>query len=282
MRNLLRAFCGLCMALIAGQTCAQAAVSEWVTVHGGAVRLISAGLQENGSYSAGIEFSLEPGWHTYWRFPGESGIPPMIDFSASRNLGSADVLYPAPSRYNDGFSNSIVYHDAVVLPVAVTPEGTASPVELSLSLQFGVCKDICVPGEAELSLTLSPDGKPDKLAAMLIDRDLDLVPAPAGDTGPRILSIEDQTTDKGHRLLITAEVSPDAEIDLLAEGPEGSYIALPVLKERSGASATWSLSTNGLARQGSGSLLTVLIKDGERTVEQTLQIDEALLPPPAN
>ncbi|WP_153770869.1 protein-disulfide reductase DsbD domain-containing protein [Labrenzia sp. CE80] len=257
---------------------ASAAVTEWASVHGGAVRLIASGPLQDGTYKAGIEFSMEPGWHTYWRFPGEAGIPPMINFEASKNLQKSEVLFPAPSRYDDGFSNSIVYHDAVVLPVIVTPEDAGAPIDLSLSMFFGICKDICVPGDANLSLSLSPDGKTDALATKLIDRDLELVPAAMSNAAPKVLGVDAETTDNGHQFLITAEVSDTAEIDLFAEGPEGSYIALPALLQRDGAQAIWSLSSRGLVQSEKGSSLTFVLVDGNTAVETKIEVPPELLP----
>jgi hypothetical protein len=75
-------------------TAALAAASEWVTVKGGAVRLITAGPPENGTYWAGLEFQLEPGWHTYWRYPGEAGIPPQIAWTATSNIKDKDSSVP--------------------------------------------------------------------------------------------------------------------------------------------------------------------------------------------
>ena len=49
-----------------------------------------------GQIGGGIEIALEPGWYTYWRNPGEAGVPPVFDFSGSENVASVDVMYPAP------------------------------------------------------------------------------------------------------------------------------------------------------------------------------------------
>ncbi|WP_417685440.1 protein-disulfide reductase DsbD domain-containing protein [Roseibium sp.] len=260
---------------------ASAAVSPWSNVHGGAVRLISSGPGENGLYRIGVEFSMDPGWHTYWRFPGEAGIPPTFDFSGSQNLKSTAILFPVPERYDDGFSQSIVYKDAVVLPVDAAAADPSRPIEISLSLFFGICKDICVPGEAELTLTLAPSAEVDKTAAFLIDRDRALVPGAPVEGGPRVKDIRSEQAGQSHKLVITAEVSEGGAHDLFAEGPEGSYIALPVLAESSGSRAVWTLSTRGLARSGEGSRLTLVLKDNDTAVEETFELGPALLPPAA-
>ncbi|MEJ8473513.1 protein-disulfide reductase DsbD domain-containing protein [Roseibium algae] len=265
--------------LLAGLIPVKAAVSEWVSVHGGAVRLIASGPPENGMYRAGLEFSLEPGWHTYWRSPGESGIPPSIQISAPANLASSAVLFPAPKRYDDGFSSSIVYEDAVVLPLEITPDSIRKPIELSVTVFFGICKDICVPADAALTLQLSPEAKPDKLATMLIERDRALVPGSENDEAPSIERVEAETTAKGHHLVISALVSPTDQVDLFAEGPDGSYIALPKLEERAGTHAVWSLSTRGLARTDTGSSLTFVLIDGTRSIESRFEVPAEMLSP---
>jgi len=247
---------------------AQAASTDWVAVTGGAVRIISAGPLENGTYRAGLEFSLDPGWHTYWRYPGEAGVPPTLDFSGSRNLARAEVRYPAPARYDDGFSTSIVYDENVVLPILVTPETPGAPVHLNASLFFGICKEICVPGDAVFDLVLTPSDREDAVSAKLIARDQALVPEIAEGPASGIVAITSKAGKKGPVLQIKAEVGPDtSEPELFAEGPEGSYIGVPVMQSRDGGTAVWTLSTTGLAGSGDGSILTLVLINGDKAVE---------------
>lgn len=267
-------FAWLCLACLP----AQAASTDWITVTGGAVRIISAGPLENGTYRAGLEFSLDPGWHTYWRYPGEAGVPPTFDFSGSQNLAEADVRYPAPGRYNDGFSTSIVYDENVVLPILVTPDDPQAPVQLKASLFFGICKDICVPGDGVFDLTLKPSDRADKISAMLIERDLALVPQIAEGPASGIVSITSEPGKKGPVLKIRAKVDPDtSEPELFAQGPDGSYIGVPVLQSHDGGTALWTLSTNGLARTGDGSTLTLVLVQGDKAVESRHVLSAALL-----
>lgn len=257
---------------------AQAASTDWITVTGGAVRVISAGPLENGTYHAGLEFSLDPGWHTYWRYPGEAGVPPTFDFSGSQNLAGANVRYPAPGLYNDGFSTSIVYDENVVLPILVTPDDPQAPVELKMSLFFGICKDICVPGDGVFDLTLKPSDHSDKVSATLIARDLALVPHIAEGPASGIVSIASEPGKNGPVLKIRAKVDTETpEPELFAQGPEGSYIGVPVLKSHGGGTALWTLSTNGLARTDGGSTLTLVLVDGDKAVESRHILSAGLL-----
>lgn len=139
----------------------------WSMGHNSKVRLLSdgyRGLTDTGTFHAGVEIQLQPGWKTYWRMPGDAGVPPNFDWSASQNVAEATVLYPAPIRMPDQGGEAIGYKTAVTFPVRVRPKDKSQPVTLVLALEFGVCRDICIPTEAKLSLTLIP-------APLLILRD---------------------------------------------------------------------------------------------------------------
>ena len=263
------------IALLAGllPAAAQAAMTEWTEVKGGAVRLIASAAQEDGHYLAGLEFLLEPGWHTYWRHPGEAGIPPQISVDGSQNLKALDVLYPVPERYNDGFSESIVYHDGIVLPIRVLPEDPTAPVTVKIDLFFGVCSDICVPGDAVLTLELSPSGEPDALAERLIRRDLAAVPQPQASEGLRITSVA--LDGSGTGLRIEADTAGLENPDLFAAGPEGSFIGLPKPLGQDSGKIAWSLSTKGLAMTEDDKTLRLVLSAGGSAVEHLEIIPDA-------
>jgi len=242
----------------------RAAMTDWTEVQGGAVRLIASGTLKEGRYLAGLEFLLEPGWHTYWRYPGEAGIPPQISLDGSANMKALEVLYPAPERYSDGFSESIVYHDGVVLPLLIRPDDPDHVVSLSVDLFFGVCSDICVPGDASLTLDLSPTMDVDALADRLIQRDLDNIPAAATDDF-RIMSVGPGETDG--TLRIEALVGGSQEADLFAAAPEGSFIALPKPAGHAAGKAVWTLSTKGLSTTQTDSILRLVLTVGGKAIE---------------
>ncbi len=98
-----------------------------------------------------------PGWKTYWKNPGDSGVPPSFDWAGSKNLKHAEVLYPAPHRFADANGTAIGYDDQVVFPVKLTPERVGEPIELKLAFAYGLCKDLCIPNDVSLGLTLEPE-----------------------------------------------------------------------------------------------------------------------------
>ena len=118
------------------------------------VTLLSGG-QDGGLWQAGVLVELKPGWKTYWRVPGDTGIPPQFDWNGSENSDAVEVGYPVPSRFNDAGGESIGYHDLVLFPLSVKPRKVDEAVRLRLNLFFAVCKEICIPARAKAELLLN-------------------------------------------------------------------------------------------------------------------------------
>jgi DsbC/DsbD-like thiol-disulfide interchange protein len=132
---------------------AEDAASAWANAPKSAARLIAAPAAE-GAYRAGIEIKLAPQTITYWRSPGESGVPPVFDFSHSSNLRRAEVSFPAPKRIDESGSDVFGYEGAIVFPVRVTPQEPGTPVDLVLDLDYAACEKICLPVHASLQLAV--------------------------------------------------------------------------------------------------------------------------------
>ena len=203
--------------------------SPWVTSPQSRVRLIGgavAGATGPGVSLAGVEIAMTPKWKTYWRMPGDSGVPPNFDWSGSENLADARVLYPAPTRIKDKSGVAIAYVSGVVLPIEVRAKDPALPVKLSMTLEYGVCLDICIPVEAKLVLDLPPAASaPPAPAALgaalaLVPR----VPEKRRPSDPAITSISN--TDGALRVIVTA-ADAAKPVDVFVETPDGTYIASP-------------------------------------------------------
>src|SRR5512141_294388 len=147
------AACGIVILL--GTAARAADASAWAEDSRSAIRVIAgANKSDAASLRAGIEIKLQPGWKTYWRYPGDSGVPPRFDFSGSENLGAAKVLYPAPHLFTDDTGNSLGYKDRVIFPLRVTAKEPGKPVTLRLKLDYAVCEKLCIPAEGRAELTL--------------------------------------------------------------------------------------------------------------------------------
>ncbi len=125
---------------------------------------------ENGAHMAALDLSLAPGWKTYWRSPGDAGIPPSFDWSGSDNVKSVRIHWPAPEVFQVNGMQTIGYHDRLVLPVEITPADPSQPVRLRVRMDLGVCDEICLPASLDLAADLAAPGAPDASISAALDR----------------------------------------------------------------------------------------------------------------
>lgn len=119
-------------------------------------KLLSGMQMPDGGRMAGLRLSLEPGWKTYWRSPGETGVPPRFDWSQSSNVKEVVLHWPRPGIFESFGMSTAGYSDVVLFPLEVQPIDPGLPVQLNLSAELGVCKDICVLELVETSLQIDP------------------------------------------------------------------------------------------------------------------------------
>jgi DsbC/DsbD-like thiol-disulfide interchange protein len=210
--------------------------SSWDGDARSAVRLVAGGAASltSDSLRAGVEIRLAAGWKTYWRYPGDSGVPPAFDFSKSENVKSVAVLWPAPHRFVDDGGASIGYKGGVVLPLRVIPENPKRPVTLRLSLDYAVCEKLCVPAKGDAKLELVRASTPAAAALAAAEA---RVPRPAqlGEVSPFGISAVRREPGGSHPRVVVDVVAPAAApLDLFVEGPTDDW-ALPLPEPVSGA-----------------------------------------------
>jgi DsbC/DsbD-like thiol-disulfide interchange protein len=200
--------------------------SPWQQDSHSAVRLL-AGSRSGAVLLGGIAFQLQPGWKTYWRTPGDSGVPPRFDFSKSDNVEAVTVLWPAPTKFDDGAGgNSLGYHDQVVLPLRIVAKNADKPVTLRADINYAVCEKLCIPVEANVQLAFNSVASTEDSALFAA---LDTVPKPANVGDPNPLTIRDVKREGKSEVLVDV-VSPDARpVYLFVEGPTPDW-GLPVPK----------------------------------------------------
>lgn len=130
--------------------------AQWVTSDYIEGRLISTSDAAGSSQDQliAIELKLKPGWKTYWRTPGDAGLPPETDWSGSANLKKATLLYPKPERFELFGLQTFGYDKRVVFPVMVQVASPGAALDLRLNLSVLVCSDVCVPQALTLALHL--------------------------------------------------------------------------------------------------------------------------------
>jgi len=217
--------------LVAGTLPALAAddASPWDGGARAAVRLVAGMPSAAGEpvLRAGIEIKLGAGWKTYWRYPGDSGVPPRFDFGGSENVERVDVLWPAPRSFSEGDGRTIGYADDVVLPLRVVLRDPAKPAVLSLGIEYAVCEKLCVPAEAKAELRL-PATASSHEAALQSNEARVPMPVKLGEGHPLAITAVIREPGPMHPRVVVDVAAPEAaSVDLFAEGPTPDW-ALPV------------------------------------------------------
>ena len=203
--------------------------SPWITDLHSAMRLI-AGPRDGDVLTGGIALQIQPGWKTYWRTPGDSGVPPRFDFSASDNVETVTVLWPAPTKFPDGAGGtSFGYKTQVVLPLRIVAKKPDMPVTLRAEINYAVCEKLCVPVEAKTEVSLpAAAGDPDE---SLVDA-LKSVPKPAAVGAANALTVERVKRD-GNAVVVDVKAPDTGEAELFVEGPTPDWaLPPPTFKER--------------------------------------------------
>jgi DsbC/DsbD-like thiol-disulfide interchange protein len=225
----MRAALGFAATLVASSLAIEARAedaSPWQRDGHSAVRLL-AGSRSGPVLMGGVAFTLQRGWKTYWRTPGDSGVPPRFDFSKSENIEAVTVLWPAPKKFDDGAGgHSLGYQNEIVLPLRIVAKNADRPVTLRADINYAVCEKLCIPVEANAELTFSSVASTEDSA---LSAALDTVPKPARVGDPNPLTIRDVKRD-GKSAVLVDVTTPDAkDVNLFVEGPTPGW-SLPVPK----------------------------------------------------
>jgi DsbC/DsbD-like thiol-disulfide interchange protein len=205
--------------------------SPWVSEQASRARMIAGRVEGSGAprIYAGLEIELDDGWKTYWRNPGSSGVPPRIELEGSENLAKAELLFPAPLRFKDRDGDTIGYKKSVVLPVALTAKDPSKPIVLKVAAEFGICREVCIPVQPALSLSVPPDLPMESSESRLASA-LSRVPLAEalGPNAPRLLRVTTRLAGDKPELVIEAVFPGDADRgDIFLEAPDGIWIPMP-------------------------------------------------------
>jgi DsbC/DsbD-like thiol-disulfide interchange protein len=269
--------------LLIATSCAAIAadVSPWQDDAQSAARLISArAVNESGGrmFRAGVEIKLKDGWKTYWRYPGDSGVPPVLDFSKSQNVKAVTVLYPAPTRFPDGGGgNSIGYKGVLILPLHVVAQDADKPVTLNLKLDYAACEKLCVPAEAKLELVLTGAETANEAALNAAEARVPKVVVVGSDGSPSIHAVRREAGSSKPRVTVDVAAPAGAPLVLFAEGPTAQW-ALPLPEPVAGAPAglqRFAFELDGLppGEKASGAMLRLTAVSGDKAIEVGFRLD---------
>ncbi len=242
----LRAYCVssflLFSMLVFAATQAIAATSEPFSTNAVIARLISVqdGVPPGAeTLSAGLDLTLSEGWKTYWRSPGEVGIPPRIDWSGSENVAGVEMLWPAPERFTAFGIENFGYKDNVVFPLRVTLGRPGEPAHLAGAVKLLICSEVCIPETFDLALALPSGSKIDADSASQISTFLSRVPAEGGQAKvtDAVASID------AKRTILTLEMkstTPFNTPDVFAELGANTALGKPDIRLGSGGRSLWA------------------------------------------
>ena len=200
--------------------------SPWQRDAHSAVRLL-AGSRSGTVLLGGIAIQLQPGWHTYWRTPGDSGVPPRFDFSKSDNVEAVTVLWPAPRKFHDGAGGtSLGYIKQIVLPLRIVAKSADKPVTLRASINYAVCEKLCIPVDASAELAFASVASTEDGT---LSEALNAVPKPASVGDPNPLTVLDVKRDGKTNVLVDVTAPDTNDLSLFVEGPTPDW-ALPIAK----------------------------------------------------
>ena len=248
--------------------------SAWQRDGHSAVRLL-AGSRSGAVLLGGIAFDLQPGWKTYWRTPGDSGVPPRFDFSKSENVEAVTVLWPAPTKFDDGAGgHSMGYQKQIVLPLRIVAKNPDKPVTLRAEINYAVCEKLCIPVEASAELTFTSVASTEDSALFAA---LDTVPKPANVGDPNPLTIRDVERE-GKSTVVVDVVTPEARnLSLFVEGPTPDWaLPVPKLLERGPAGVKrFAFELDGLppGANPEGAALKLTLVGGDHSYEFNINLE---------
>lgn len=177
--------------------------------------------QKDGTVHAVLEIAPDPGWHTYWKVPGSSGIPPQITVHAGGNIALQRIDFPAPRVFTDGRMRDFGYDSAVLLPLTLKQAEPGKPATLAADVFVGLCSTICVPFQTTLSLKLDPSDTADAREAALLNAARASLPEPeANDFGV----VESHLSADGRAVTVSLILPPGADAAsarFIVTGPDG-------------------------------------------------------------
>lgn len=252
---------------------AWSASSPWIGTKGGKLRMVALPPDAQGTIRGFVEITPEDGWHTYWKVPGSGGIPPQVSLKDGGNVTLEKLDFPAPRIFDDGNLRDFGYDSRVMLPLTLKQDKPGQPSSIDASVFIGLCADICIPFQAEVSVKVSPEDKPKPAEMALVNAATALLPeAPGAD-----FSVEEaRATEDGQGVVLKLRLPAGADAntaDIIAITPDGQPLSR--LMRRTSETGTLFAEARipgGSAASLAGKTLTILTLAASRAMETTVTL----------
>ena len=254
-----------------------AEMSGWAENEGGRMRLVALAPDAGGKIRAALQIEPKAGWITYWKEPGGNGIPPQLTIAAESGVTLDAIAYPVPKHFFNGAIEDIAYDAPVTLPLSLSAAGKG-PVEIDAGAFIGICKDICIPFQANFQLKLGPamQSRPQE-EAILQAADASLPKPPSADFDVTAHAMSPDRKTLSLTLVLPSEAPGDGKAapDIIVTGPSGYAFTKQIGGKRDGATFKVDVSIGKLPKDYdiSGKRWGVLVMDGARAMETTLAFE---------
>ncbi|EJM98494.1 protein-disulfide reductase DsbD domain-containing protein [Phyllobacterium sp. YR531] len=248
---------------------AHAGNSEWTKTPGGSVRLVVDKTPSHANEIRGVvQINLDPGWKTYWREPGDAGVPPELNIDGSTNVKNAVLAFPAPHRFDDGGMHWAGYKKPVSLPVTFTLVDPNQSTRLKGHAFLGICETICIPVTAEFDIPLG-QAQSDPLSKTLVDTAFEELPSSAS----AIFGAASATKDGDDIKFVVNLPADDPDTDVFVAGNGTTAYGMAKLEKRDAKSAVFSVPVTSGSQEKFTTLNYTLVQ-GKQAVSGTIDVRE--------
>lgn len=254
---------------------AKADTTEWATSEGGRMRVVSQPADATGRIEAALQIELKPGWITYWREPGEAGIPPKITLDPASGATLTSLAFPVPKLIENGDMKDIGYDASVSLPFVMQAQPGSDDTDIKLNAFIGVCLNICIPFEANFDIR-KDHGKPvtPEETEAVNAANATLPQQPDDDFKVQNFHITPDKTLLGVELRLPENAPKESEI--FVAGPSGYAYFEPQNMVRDKRKLTFYMNIKGLPKSYNprGQRWTILVKSGGEVMESPLDFPQ--------
>ncbi len=257
------------LAVLATAFQAHAGSSEWTKTPGGSVRLVVDNPLPNADEVRGvIQINLDPGWKTYWREPGDAGVPPELSISGSTNVKNAILGFPAPHRFDDAGMHWAGYKKPVSFPVTLTLTQPNQPARLKGHAFLGICETICIPVMADFDINIDHT-QSDALSRTLIGTAFEQLPAKPSTNFGAVSASRDGDTIK----LAVNLPTDDPNTDIFAAGNGPVAYGMAKLEKRDANRAVFSVPVTS-GKHEKSMIVNYTLVQGNQAVSGTIDVQE--------
>lgn len=254
---------------------AHADMTDWEQSEGGRMRVVSLPADANGRIEAALQIDLKPGWITYWREPGEAGIPPKITLDPQSGATLSSLSFPVPKLIENGDLKDIGYDRSVSLPFVLQAQPGSDDANARMTAFIGVCLNICIPFEASFEIRKDHGKMATAEETEAVQTAKATLPEEATDDFKvQSFHITPDKTLLGVELRLPEDAPK--ETDIFVAGPSGYAYFEPQNMVRDKRKLTFYMNIKGLPKSYNpkGQRWTILVKSGEQVMEAPLDFPQ--------